>query len=196
MMDMGILRFLAAQELASGREIEEQLPDLHAGAGRTPGRSHLEQLAPVDHDLRGHGGVALPLARGHGQAADTRDARQRLTPKAHGGNGAQVLGPLNFARRVSLQAEQRVIPAHAKPIVRHADQTPAPRLNLHGDACGLGIQGILDQLLDHAGRTLHHFAGGNLVGNQLGQETNAVHGAGCRAETEAGPGRECKLSCR
>ena len=41
---------------------------------------------------------------------------------------------------------------------------------------GLGIQGVLDEFLDHAGGPLHHFAGGDLVGHLFGQQLDAVHG--------------------
>src|SRR6266404_450269 len=37
------------------------------------------------------------------------------------------------------------------------------------------VENSLDQLLDHAGRPLDHFAGGDLVGHLLAQETDAVH---------------------
>jgi hypothetical protein len=76
---------------------------------------------------------------------------------------------------VPFQAEQRVVAAHAEAVVHHAHEAAPPRLNLHRYARSLGIQRILDQLFHDAGRTLNHFAGGDLIGHLLGQQADAVH---------------------
>ena len=57
----------------------------------------------------------------------------------------------------------------AGAVVADADQADAAFLQVDVDAQRAGIQGVLDQLLDHRGRALDDFAGGNLVDEDLGQ---------------------------
>src|SRR5262249_10152849 len=49
--------------------------------------------------------------------------------------------------------------------------------NFDANASGLGVERVFYQLLDHTGRTLHDFPRGDLVGNLLGEQANAVHGS-------------------
>ena len=37
------------------------------------------------------------------------------------------------------------------------------------------VDGVFDQLLDDRGRALDHFAGGNLIGEIVGQPRDATH---------------------
>ena len=66
---------------------------------------------------------------------------------------------------MSFKTEQRVIFAHAESVVGHTNQTASARLDFHGDARRLGIERVFHELLHDTGGALHHFAGGNLVGN-------------------------------
>jgi hypothetical protein len=54
---------------------------------------------------------------------------------------------------------------------------PPARLDLDADAAGAGVQGVLQQFLDHRGRPVHHLAGGDLVGNLVGKYADAAHTA-------------------
>ncbi len=181
MMDVRELGFFAAEEFAAGGEVEEKLADLDARAGRTAGGFDLENFAAGDDDLRGFGRSVIALARGENEAAHAGDAWQRFAAKAHRGNRAEVFGALNFAGGVAFEAEQGVIAAHAEAVVRDADQASAASLDFHGDARGAGVEGILDEFLNHAGGAFDHFASGDLVGDLFRQEANAVHrGAGAK----------------
>ena len=62
-----------------------------------------------------------------------------------------------------------------RAVVGHANQAASAGLDLDAEPRRLGIERVLDQFLDHAGRPLDHFAGGDLVGDLFGQETDAVH---------------------
>ena len=124
------------------------------------------------------GELAFALARGQREAADAGDAGQRLAAKSHRGDGRQVLGALDFAGGVAFQRKQRVVAAHAGAVVGHADEAAAAGPDFHGDFPGLGVEGVFDEFLDDAGRPLHHFAGGDLVGDLLGEEFDAVHATG------------------
>ena len=52
---------------------------------------------------------------------------------------------------------------HASAVVGDADQATAAACRDDLDAACAGIERVLDQFLDHARRTLDHFAGGDLV---------------------------------
>ncbi len=175
MVDVGILGFLGAQKFSPRGQVEKQLPHFHASARRTARRLHGDDFSAVDDDLRGVG-VRVALAGGQGQAADAGDARQGLAAKAHRGDGAEVFGALNFAGGVAFQAEERVVAVHAGAVVGDADEAASARLDDDVDAGGLRVEGVLDQLLDDAGRPFHHFARGDLVGDLFGQQADAVHG--------------------
>ena len=68
-----------------------------------------------------------------------------------------------------LEAEQRIVPAHPGAVVGYANQAAPARPDFNGDFLGLGIQGVFHEFLHDAGRPLHHFAGGDLVGDLLGK---------------------------
>ena len=76
---------------------------------------------------------------------------------------------------MAFEAEQRVVAAHAKAVVGHADEAAPARADFDGDFPGIGVEGIFDQLLHDAGGALDHFAGGDLVGDLFGKEADAVH---------------------
>ena len=49
-------------------------------------------------------------------------------------------------------------------VIGDAQIGETPVLYLHRNGGGPGVQGVFQQLLGHAGRALHHLAGGNEVG--------------------------------
>ena len=50
-----------------------------------------------------------------------------------------------------------------------ANEPPAAAVGEHVDAARAGIERVLDQLLDHARRTLDHLAGGDAVDDGFGK---------------------------
>ena len=169
MLDVGGLGFFRAQELAARGQVEEELAHFDAGARGGPGGADFKDFAAVDDDLRGLGRSGIAFARGQGKPADAGDAREGFASEAHGGDGGEVLGALDFAGGVPLEAEQGVVAAHAQAIVRHADEAASAGLDFDGEAARAGVEGIFDEFLDDAGRTLDHFARGDLVGHVLGE---------------------------
>jgi hypothetical protein len=79
---------------------------------------------------------------------------------------------------MAFEREQRVVAAHARAVVGHADEAASARADFHGDFLRPGVQGIFHQLLHDAGGPLHHFAGGDLVGNLFGKKVDAIHSKG------------------
>ena len=71
---------------------------------------------------------------------------------------------------MALEREQHVVAVHASAVVGHAQQAAAAALHLDIDAGGAGVQAVFDQFLDHRGGTLHHLAGGDLVGELFGKQ--------------------------
>jgi hypothetical protein len=78
----------------------------------------------------------------------------------------------------AFEAEQRIVTIHAGPVVGDPNETAAASPDFDGDFFGVGIERILDEFLDDAGRSLDHFAGGNLVGDLFGEKPDAVHTLG------------------
>src|SRR4029077_10323715 len=56
------------------------------------------------------------------------------------------------------------------------DEPLPARLDVDPDAARTRVQRILQQLLHHRGRTLHHLAGSDLVGNDFGKDVDSTHG--------------------
>ena len=184
-VDVRPLRLLAAEELPPRRQVVEELPHLDARAAGRAGGADFQNFAAVNNDLRGLGRIAVALAGGEREPAHARDAWQRLAAKAHRGDAEQILRALHLARRVAFEAEQRVIAAHAQTVIRHANQAASAGQHIHRDVGGLRVEGVLHQLLHDAGWPLHHLAGGDLIGDLLGQQADAVH-RGARSVRAAG----------
>ena len=70
---------------------------------------------------------------------------------------------------MSLHRQHQVGFIHADAVVLDPDQAlPASSSgDLH--PAGAGIDGVLDQLLDHARRPLHHLAGGDAIDQVFGK---------------------------
>ncbi len=66
------------------------------------------------------------------------------------------------------EAEQGIVAAHPHPVIPDTHQAPPARLDLDLDPCRAGVQRILDQLLNYAGRPLNDLSSRDLVGYLLG----------------------------
>ena len=76
---------------------------------------------------------------------------------------------------MALEGQQGVVAVHALAVVGDADQLAPARLDLDADALGSGVQRVLQQLLHHRSRPVHHLAGGDLVGDLVGKYADAAH---------------------
>jgi hypothetical protein len=68
------------------------------------------------------------------------------------------------------------IAQHAAAIVDDLDQSLAAGFDVHANAVGAGVERVLKQFLDDRGGALHDLAGGDLVGDVLGEDVNFTHG--------------------
>jgi hypothetical protein len=69
------------------------------------------------------------------------------------------------------EGEERILPRHADAVVNDPDELLPARFDLHGDVPSPCIEGVFHQFLHHRGGTRHHFAGSDLVGYLLGQDS-------------------------
>ena len=162
------------QELEPRRRGEEQIAHLDPRAGRMRRGPRLAARAAVD--LQAPRGVGVGRARGEGEARHRGDGRQRLAAEAQGADvGEIVVGQLRGA--VPLDREQHLVGRHAAAVVDHGDEGAAAFLQGHGDALRAGVDRVLDQLLDGAGRAFDHLAGGDLVDEIRGKSAERAHAA-------------------
>ena len=115
------------------------------------------------------------------------DRGQRLAAKAQNGDLLQLLVD-ELGGGVALERQRQLLRRHAAAVVGDLDQRLAAGLQRHLDPAGAGVDRVLDQLLDHRGRSLDHLAGGDAVGHGLGQAADRGHRpvlAGGRSEVEA-----------
>jgi hypothetical protein len=70
-----------------------------------------------------------------------------------------------LAGGVAQDGEASVLGGHAGAVVPDQDAGGSAVPELYLDPGCPGVQGILDQLLDHGGRAVDHFARGDLLGD-------------------------------
>src|SRR5215471_9141221 len=120
--------------------------------------------------------AVLPRAGAYLEAAHRADGGQRLAPEAQGGDGVEIGLVGDLRGGVALEREVEIDGAHAHPVIAHPDELTARILELDADGRGMGVDGVLHQLLHHGGGTLHDLSGGDLVDQELGKETDRAHG--------------------
>jgi hypothetical protein len=178
MLDVGGLSLLATEEFAASGQVEEKLTDLDLGAGSGTSGFNLEDFAARDNDLGTFRGVTVAVPRGKGEAADAGDAGQSFAAESHGADGREVLRPTDFTRSMALKAKESVVPTHANAVIGNADKAASAGLDLYRDLRCTGVHGVLDQLFNDAGGPFDHLASGDLVGDLLWQQPDAIHRLG------------------
>ncbi len=174
--DVGQLGGLCAEEFAPGRGVEEEIRYGQRGSTGQGSVVHVENLAAGDFDAGSgvrRGGFSGSCFQGH--AGYRGDGGQRLAAKAEGGDGEQVVGGAQLGCGVAFEGQQGIVAVHALAVVGDADEAAAAGLDFDANAVGAGVQGILQQFLDHGGRAIDNLAGGDLVGNLVGENADAAH---------------------
>ncbi len=155
------LRFRLSQELPPGRSVREESLDEHVGSARPAGRLLGGRRPVLDPKPDRLGGG--PVARREREPGDGSDRGERLAAETVAANLRKVLVGGDLGRRVTLERKPRVLRRHPAAVVPDEDALDASVLEIHLDAGRPGVQGVLDQLLDDGGRTLHHLARGDPV---------------------------------
>ena len=153
---------------SSGRGIK-QLAHLDARArlpvGQKSGGLRSLNSAGIDLD-------AMRLA-GLGTADDGKvrhgaDRGQRLSAKAHGDDMREIVAG-QFRGGMAFDRQNEIGRLHPLAVVFHQDEIgPAVRYR-HRDTARTGIERILDQFLDGAGRAFDHLARGDAVDGTFGE---------------------------
>ncbi len=132
------------------------------------------------------------MARDDGQLRYRADRRQRLAAEAERRDRHQVVVVGELGRGVALDRERRdrarVMPTPSS-VMRI--KPPAAAIGDDLDLLRAGIERVLDQFLHHAGRPLHHLAGGNAVDDGFGELADR-HG-GILQDSGPKEGRDAKL---
>ncbi len=165
------LRLVLAQKLAPARRIEKEIAGLDH---RTGSRAHglgLSNRAGLRINLPA--GLFVHRTRSQAQAGHGGDRRQGLAPEPHGVQGKQIVGALDFAGGVALQAEEGVVLLHAVAVVGDPHQALAALFDLDKDFRCRGVQGVFHQFLDHGCRAFDNFSGGDLVGKVFREDLNS-----------------------
>ena len=162
------LRGVGLQKLRPDRHAEEKVFDADGralGARRVADR-HVRSSLHLDAGRRS------PISRGrrHLKAGNARDRRKRLAPEAQGPDVGDVDCRPDLAGRVAHQGHLRVFPRHAAAVIGDRYEFASAFHNFDANTPGAGVQGVLDELLDHRGGALHHFARGYLVGHVFREE--------------------------
>jgi hypothetical protein len=76
---------------------------------------------------------------------------------------------------VTLEGEEGVVAHHAAAVVGDTDEATAAGFDIDADAGGAGVEGVLQQLLDDGGGAVDDLAGGDLVGDLVGENADAAH---------------------
>ena len=161
------------QKCPPHRNVEEEVAYLHDGARRAAAALDGAGDPRLDHDFRSFGGVGL--ARLAADPGDLGNRRQRLAAEPEGADPAQVLNVRQLAGRVGLKRQDQVVGGHPQAVVGDPDQIFTPALDAHVNPRRTRVNGVFEQLLDHARRPLHHLARGDLVHYRLRQLTDHSH---------------------
>ena len=104
-------------------------------------------------------------AGGAVDAGNRRDGCQRLAAKPQRLYAIQIRGICDFAGCMPSESQTDIAGLNAGAVVNHAKITEAAVSDFHGDGGSAGVHAIFHQLFDGGGRTLYHFARGDLTNN-------------------------------
>ena len=96
------------------------------------------------------------------------DRGQRLAAKPQRADPQQIL-VVELGGGVAVDRQRQIAMGHAAAVVGDADPPPAAAIGENVDPAGAGVDGVFHQFLDHARRTLDHFAGGDAVDDLFGE---------------------------
>ena len=155
---------LGFQKLAPRRRAEKQLTHLDAGAHAA---RRWAQFTGTRIQSLSMGCVRR--AAGNTDLGNRRNRSECLASKPHGGHGFQVAQRIDFAGRVAAQGQRQLGAGNAEAVVFDDDAAYATRRQFHRHFRRTGVQCVVHQLTHHRGWPLHHFTGGDLADEFVGQ---------------------------
>ena len=163
------------QKLTAGRRVGKQLLHRNGRAGRASRLTDRNNPAAVGIE---HCTVCrLGSLRQDAHLGDRGDRGKRLAAETERENSGKVFRRGDFAGRVALERQRHIFGRHATSVVRDAHIADAAVLDLDGDLLCACVDGILHQLLDHGGRSVHDLTCGNEVCHLKAQDIDFSHAA-------------------
>ncbi len=173
---------LGPHEFAPRRRVEKQIAHFHRGAGGMGGgRGFAEPLAVAVHPPAA---FAVHHPRGQTQPRHRTDTRQGLAAETEAAHRDQIVEAADLAGGVAAEGQGQIVAMDAAAVVAHADEAHPALPHLDVDAARPGVEAVFHQLFDDRRRPLHHFAGGDLIGEDGGQELNTCGGHERRPASE------------
>jgi hypothetical protein len=169
-----------AEKFAAGRGVEEEVADGDGGAGRAAGVFDGEDFAAGNFEACTCSGIDWVaggrLLPGYElEARDGGDGGKRFAAEAEGSDSEEVVGGMNFGGGVTFEGEEGVVAGHAAAVVGNTDEAAAAGFDFDADAGGASVERILQQFLDDGGGAVDDLAGGDLVGDLVGENMDASH---------------------
>ena len=164
--DIRKLGLVAFQELATGRNIEEEVLHHKVGTCGTIIKLLSYDTPPLNSQTGAQFGLRGTGAQGYLRYGS--DTGQGLATKAHSGETEKVCGLGYLARRMTFKGQAGIGLRHTPTIVNdlYARTSGIHYHNL--DTARSSINSILQQFFYHRGGTLNDLASCNLVGHGIG----------------------------
>jgi hypothetical protein len=166
------------EELQAGGHAREEMFNgdrCAGGPARRLLRHHLSAIKPEQAAAR-----FVHMARQAGDLAHGGNAGQGLPAKAQRANVIQVVRTGQLAGGVMSKGKPDFSSGNAAAVIGDSDQAPAAIEAFHADIGGVGVNGVLHQLLDHRRRSLNHLTGCDAHDQRIGQNANWHRAFDCK----------------
>ena len=94
---------------------------------------------------------------------DAADGGQCFAAKAQRVDAQEIIDGVQLAGGMAGEGQRQIVAIYAAAIIRDLNKVTATVGDVHVDARAAGIDGILQEFLDYAGRSLDDLSGGNLI---------------------------------
>ena len=181
-----------AQELAARGHVEEEVAHLDGRALCGAARLEDRRTASPHEDLDS-GVVFTARLRSANRLTDAMLGS--ASPRKPYEDPRQISSAI-LARRVPLGREQGVVVRHSVAVVAHPNEADTSRFDVDPDPRGVRVDGVFDELFRHAGRSLHDLAGGDLIGEVIGESMDDPHRLGLLLSRPFGHGAKKRADAR
>ena len=108
-------------------------------------------------------GLLVSGSANDSRPANAGDACEGFATKSHGTDGEEALGRGEFAGGMWCPGQGDVVVVESGAVVCYLDEAFSAVLDSDVDACGVGVDGVFEELLDNRGGPFDNLTGGNLV---------------------------------
>ncbi len=168
--EFGRIRF---EKFSPRRNAVEKIGDADGRARGQAGGLHVDKFSTSKFEARAFG--FRFVARFKQQARDGGNRGERFAAKAERRDGKQIVGGAEFACRVALEGQQRVVVRHAVAIVDDADHPLAADFGFNANRLGTGVERVFKQLFDDRRGAFDYFARSDFIRHRLRQYAYSRH---------------------